>query len=119
MINYYEFNKANYANLPVMTKEELTRSIPYIVSFLDKSKSKYYLMLEADQRYYTLFTFPKGNYNPGELAREIISIAEELGPIKSIEESSDGNMLEIWIGNGEDCRMYGLFDYSRGVIEVL
>ena len=60
----YEFNKANYGNLPNMTDEELAKSVPYIVSFLDKYKSKYYLMINApdkenDSRYYTMFTFPK------------------------------------------------------------
>ena len=112
----YELNKANYGNLPTMTKDELDKSIPYIVSFLDEYKSRYYLMLEAEQRYYTFFTFPNNNYNPGALAHELIDLASELGPIKSIEES--GTMLEIWIGQGEDCRMYGFFDYHEGVIEV-
>lgn len=114
----FELNKANYAVLPTKTHQELEKTIPYIVSFLDQHKSKYYLMLETEQRYYTFFTFPKGNYNPGELAREIVSLAEDLGEVKSIETDRLDNMLEIWIVQNGECRMYGLFDYSKGVIEI-
>ena len=114
----YDINQANYANLPTLTDEQLAKLIPYIVDFLDKNKSKYYLMLEKEQRYYTFFTFPRGNYNPGKLAREIISLAQELGDIKSIEVDELGTMLEIWIVNHGECTMYGLFDYAGGVIEV-
>ena len=115
----FELNQANYINLPTMTDEQLAKKIPYMVDFFDKHKSKYYLMLEKEQRYYTFFTFPRGNYNPGKLAREIISLAKDLGDVKSIEVNGLGNMLEIWIviPDGE-CHMYGLFDYTEGVIEV-
>ena len=117
----FELNQANYAQLPSKTQDQLEKSIPYIVSFLDKSKSKYYLMLEREQRYFTVFAFPKGNYNPGALAHEIIDLISHLGEVKSIEEDAAGaGMLEIWlIPHGEkECRMYGLFDYSEGVIEI-
>lgn len=118
----YELNQANYTNLPSKTQEELAKIVPYIVSFLDKHKSKYYLLLERESRYYTLFTFPKGNYNPGQLAHELIDLIQHLGEVKSIEEDAHGEgMLEIWLTpHGEkECRLYGLFDYSEGVIEIL
>lgn len=115
----FELNQANYANAPTMSKESLTKSIPYIASFISKYKSNYYLLLEKDQRYYTFFTFKK-NFNPTKLAKELIDLAMCLGEVKSIEESNNGGMLEIWVVDkmtGE-CRMYGFFDYQGGTIEI-
>ena len=116
----YELNQVNYANAPTMSKESLTKSIPYVASFISKYKSNYYLLLEKDQRYYTFFTFSNG-FNPTKLAKELIDLVSHLGEVKSIEESESNNgMLEIWVVNkmtGE-CRMYGFFDYQGGTIEV-
>ena len=114
----FEFNQANYANAPTMSKESLNKSISYVASYVSKHKSKYYLMLEKDQRYYTFFTFLHGNFNPTKLAKELIDLAADLGEVKSIEEM--GDMLEIWVVDkmtGE-CKMYGFFDYSKGTIEL-
>ena len=56
------------------------------------------------------------------MAKEIIEVAKSLGSIKSIEVGNNdipGKMLEIWITNlSGECNMYGLFDYTGGVIEV-
>lgn len=116
----FELNQANYANAPTMSKESLNKSIPYVASFISKYKSRYYLLLEKDQRYYTFFTFLHGNFNPTKLAKELIDLAADLGEVKSIEESQLGGMLEIWVVDkmtGE-CKMYGFFDYQRGTIEL-
>ena len=114
----YEFNRVNYGNLPTMSDEALEKSILYIVSFLDEDKAKYYLLLNHDSNYYTLFTFPNDNYYPVGLARELIGIIKDLGPVKSIEKSNNGSALEIWIGDGDDCHVYMLFNYTQGVVEI-
>ena len=115
----YELNKENYIRQPTLTHEKLLKLKPFIISFLDETKSKYYLLLNYTQRHYTFFTFPNKNYNPGELVNQLIELIEGIGEVKAIEKSGLGNMLEIWIkDNSGECDMYGLFDYSGGVIEI-
>lgn len=114
----YELNQANYSKLPTMTEEQLDKKIPYIVDFIDKHKGKYFLVLEREQRHYTILTFKDNRYNPGAMAREVIELINSFSQIKSIEVS--GDMLEIWSTDNdkEDCRMYAFFNYDAGVIEV-
>lgn len=113
----YELNQTNYANLPTLTHEQLEKRVPYIVSFIDKNKGKYYLVLDKEQRYYTILTFKDNKYNPGAMARELIDLLESGNQIKSIEEN--GDMLEIWATNDQnECSMYAFFDYDAGVIEI-
>lgn len=118
----YELNQANYANLPTMTEQQLKAKVPYIVSYLDKHRGSYYLLLEKEQRYYTFFTFKDGHYNPGRMAGELIDIVADLGDVKAIETDNLDNMLEIWITSRDtsdgECSMYGFFNYDGGVIEV-
>lgn len=117
----YELNQANYAKLPSLTDEQLKEKIPYIVSFIDKHKGKYFLVLEREQRHYTILTFKDGRYNPGAMARELLELVKSFSEIKSIEESND--MLEVWVTqkklDQEECRMYAFFNYDAGVIEVV
>lgn len=112
----YELNQANYINLPTLAKEQLERKIPYIVSFIDKNKGNYFLVLERESRHYTLLTFKDGRYNPGAMARELLDLMQSFSEIKSIEDA--GDMLEIWAVCDGECSMYAFFNYDAGVIEV-
>lgn len=112
----YELNQANYINLPTLTKEQLEKKIPYIVSFIDKNKGNYFLVLEKESRHYTILTFKDGRYNPGAMARELLELMQSFSEIKSIEDSD--NMLEIWAVYNDKCSMYAFFNYDAGVIEV-
>lgn len=112
----YELNQANYINLPTLTKEQLEKKIPYIVSFIDKNKGNYFLVLEKESRHYTILTFKDGRYNPGAMARELLELMQSFSEIKSIEDSD--NILEIWAVSNDKCSMYAFFNYDAGVIEV-
>lgn len=114
----YEFNQLSYAGLPSLSSEkELKDARNYIKNYLKENPSIYYLMLNNDKRYYTLYTFVDG-YKFDEMAKEILEIALELGEIKSIEKNENTGVLEFWIMYEEECHMFVLFDYSRGVVEV-
>lgn len=122
----FDLNQANYPNLPTLTEEQLNKKVPFIVDFIDKHKGKNFLVLEKEQRHYTLLTFKDGKYNPGAMARELITLINSFSEIKSIEVSTD--MVEIWViqkkwnpdtnKDEEECRMYAFFNYDAGVIEV-
>lgn len=53
----YELNQAGYASLPKMTKAELEKAKGNIITFLDSNDSRYYMMLNHDNKYFTLFTY--------------------------------------------------------------
>lgn len=111
----YELNQAGYASLPKMTKAELEKAKGNIITFLDSNDSRYYMMLNHDNKYFTLFTY-ENDVNKNKMASEIISVSKTLGEIKAIE--INGNIVEIWILYGEKCDMYAFFDYTKGVIQV-
>ena len=111
----YELNQAGYASLPKMTKAELEKAKENIVTFLDVHNSSYYMMLNHDNKYFTLFVY-ENNIDVEKMAREIISVSKSLGEIKSIEVN--GDIIEIWILYEGKCDMYAFFDYAKGVIQV-
>lgn len=118
-MNLYEMNKTGYAGLPSYTPEDLHQAKKLVVNFLKAHPSNYYLMLnnEENVHYYTLYTFKDG-YKFSAMADEIIDISKDLGDIKSIENAEDGVSLEFWIMYHGECRVFYLFDYAGGVIEV-
>ena len=116
-MNMYEMNKIGYAGLPEMTVEEIQNSIPIIRQFLSNNASNYYMLLNNECKYYTLFKFVN-EYKFKEMAAEIISIILPLGKIKSIELTESGQAMEFWIEYDGECRVFYLFDYARGVIEI-
>jgi hypothetical protein len=115
----YEFNKAGYTNLPSYTAKQLQEDlIPYVSDFLSNHDSKYYMMLNHEERYFTIYTFKEEYHRFRIMAKEIIDIVKDLGPIKSIEYNEDNQILEFWIMRNGECKMFALFDYSRGVVEI-
>ena len=117
-MNLYEMNKIGYASLPAMTKEDLNKSCEKICEFLKNNPSKYYLMLNNESKYYTLYTFRPNYANFLEMAKTIVEIVEQLGEVKSIEPTAANDALEFWIIYENECRVFYLFDYSRGVVEI-
>lgn len=117
-MNLYELNQAGYASLPNMTSKAKRKAKNNIFAFLEKNNlSKYFMILNNEIRYYTVYTYANNYYKPDEMAEEMMSVMEELGSLKSVEVTD--NMVEFWI-TGKDgvCRMYACFPYDRGVIEV-
>lgn len=116
-MNMYEFNQIGYAALPNYLEEDFHKAKKNILDFLKSHSSTYYMFLNNTEHYYTLFTF-KDNFKFKEMSDEIIDIIKELGEVKSIELSEDGNAIEAWIMYNGQCQVFYLFNYERGVIEV-
>ena len=111
----YEMNQAAYSKAHAMDEEEILRATEKLQKFLFKHNSKYYLMLNVEGRYYTIYTY-KEEPNIEKMAYEMVDVAKTLGTIKGIEFEKD--MVEFWIQKTDTCEMYAVFDYSRGVIEI-
>lgn len=118
-MNMYELNKIGYSKLPDLSAVEIEDSINLIKQFLKNNPSKYYMMLNNDVHYYTLYTFKDG-YKFKDMAAEIISVILSVsnGKIKSIEVSEDNLKMEFWMIYDDECHVFYLFDYAGGVIEV-
>ena len=110
----YELNQAAYAKLPTLTSTDKIHS--KIVFFLQRYPGKYYMLLNKDKRYYTVYV-NKSNDND-KLAEDLIDLAmhDMQGELKEVEDSEDH--LEFWIANGDLADMYIFFKYDEGVIEV-
>lgn len=111
----YELNKGMYTNVPPM-KEKAAKKI-ILEFFKEHEEIEYYMMLNHDIHYFTLFHTVK--VNPAKaLCNEVYSIAAELGDIVDVINNQDTKMLELWIRYDKEPIMFGLFDYDRGVVEV-
>lgn len=115
-LTVYDYNKLGYGALPPYDSEGLRLAEKNIREYLKRYPSKYYLMLNNDEHYYTIYTF-KNEYKFTEMAKEILQIAKELGPIHGVEDGGNG-ALELWIKYNGECQLFYLFDYTRGVVEI-
>lgn len=126
----YEMNQIGYASLPKMAKSEVETMKSKVSDWLteilhtyDSETNIYFMLLNNESHYYTIFNWRALTIKDGgdseDLIREIFSIIKGLGTLKSIEPTEAGDAWEFWI-TGQDTvtRMYLLFDYTRGVIEV-
>ena len=114
-MNLYEFNQAGYRSLPTMTDKQLEQAKNVIIQYLTTFDGEYYMLLNNENRYYTLFTYNK-NHKYFSMTQEILSIASELGELKAVERN--GNVVEFWISDNDNCHMYVLLSYDQGVIKV-
>lgn len=110
----YELNQAAYAKLPTITSTESVHQ--KVVSFLERNPGKYYMLLNKDKRYYTVYVNKSRDNN--KLTEDLLDLAmhDMHGELKEIEDSEDH--LEFWIANGDIADMYIFFKYDDGVIEV-
>lgn len=90
-----------------------------IMEYLVQNPSKYYMLLNNDTHYYTMFVL-KDDVNRKKMLQEVIDISRSLGNIKDIVMPEKiGQGLEIWIDiEGFGALMFLLFNYSQGVIEI-
>lgn len=115
----YELNKAGYLSLPTLNELELYSYQQKVLEFINDKKAKYFMLLNHDIRYFTLFSHINEDKDNKYVAKEVMDIARSLGDIKSIELSNDTNAIEFWIVDytGE-CNLYIFFNYDQGVIEI-
>ncbi len=111
----YELNQIAYNQAPTMSKAEIRKATEQIKDFLNSHDSKYYMMLNVEGRYYTLYVYNQ-EHDVEKMAAEMVDVAKTLGILKGIEIGE--NMIEFWIQKNKICEMYAVFDYSQGVIEI-
>lgn len=122
-VNMYEFNRVNMGRLPLLkTKEELDGAKRVVKNFIQDSKANYYMLLNHDNRYFTLFSFRSEKSEATNLimAQDVIECMDNCGfGIIDINPNETGDALEVWVKDleTEAVFMYMLFPYDFGVIE--
>ncbi len=114
-MDLYNLNQLGYASLKNMTYNEIEKAEENLKHFLETHEAKYYMLLNHDQRSYTIFTYQNQN-SPLLMSHEMIDVAKTFGKIKAIEIGKE--MVEFWIQQEKECNMYAMFPYDRGVIVI-
>lgn len=117
----YELNQAGYNSLPKMSKSAIDAKrlelIDWFEGFLDEvGDTIYFMLLNNERHYYTIFAWMEDSANV--LAKEVLSIVQDLGTLKSIEKNDNG-AWEFWVTLPDaTTHAYLLFNYTQGVIEL-
>lgn len=112
----YSCNQQLNENEPILLEVELAARQYKIQDWLkDLDYVNYFMLLNNDLRYYTVFSKKDGNYSYA--ASEIIGCLQDNGKIISIDLTEDYNW-ECWVRDEENkCHLFYLFPYNSGTIE--
>lgn len=127
----YDLNHDLIAQLKDLTPTEIKKRMKLIRSWLYHDTDIYYALVCHEWHYITIFRFPNDNYD--DQIKEIQEIITSLGPIKAIDPTGLGKAVEmhhiedkidqidafeIWIKIDDDMKMFMLFPYGGGIVEV-
>ena len=112
----YDINKAAYKQQKTLSRDKILSYLPQINKFLTINPSNYYMLLNNELHYYTMFVWKNGAVN--DMTSELLKVVKSLGEVKGIEVQID--MIEFWVYDKEkdDCFIYPFFSYAEGVIEI-
>lgn len=115
-ISNYELNQNLMEKEPELTKKEKMIAQNLLKNYFIEKKlkldSKYFMLLNNDKHDYTILSI-KEKFNPDLMSKDLLSLCDERGKIKSVSRTEDHVGVEIWINNF----VYYLFPYDAGVIE--
>ena len=111
----YDLNKTIMGTLePFDMKESIKILSDYFFELYKEDKiSTNYMLLSAEDRDFTVFRFRGLELRIDEMVNEILEVVESRGVVKDVTKNDDAT-VDIWV----DDRLYKLFDFDWGVIEV-
>lgn len=120
----YSFNKQLMDKEPAIGSKELDMAKEHLRTwFTHNFKQKYFMLLCAELRDYTIFNLDATNSwkmaKPETIMRatdDIIECMTNRGQLLIIDDH-DGNSWELWIRTPEGCYAYYLFPYGEAVLE--
>ena len=123
-IDMYSFNRVNMGQLPYLeTEEEIECAKQCLKNYINHTFSTYYMLLNHDNKDFTLFHFKNGvssDIKINTMANDIIECMENRGfGLLEINSDETGSAQEVWVKDKktETVYMYLLFPYDMGVIE--
>ena len=111
----YDLNKTIMGTLGAFDMQESVKILnDYFCELYEQDKiSTNYMLLCAEYRDFTVFRFRGLELRIDEMVNEILEVVESRGVIKDVTKNNDAT-VDIWV----DDRLYKLFDFDWGVIEV-
>ena len=123
----YDINKQLISQLPPMTEEQYIEYENALTEFLVKTNNEYYMLLNNDKHYYTLF-HKNGDIEFEAMPDVLKEILNELGEFITWSAGADDESMELWVKEKwtsvidetehEEVFCYYLFGYDAGVVEV-
>lgn len=116
-VDLYTLNKNTYSADKALSPTKIREGFEKIQrAYTVAKESKYYMLLNNEKRYYTLFHKSDSSIEPfKDVVKECV---ESFGIIKDIVPA-ENDAFEIWITDEEnETYCFMLFDYTAGVIEV-
>jgi hypothetical protein len=120
-MNLYDFNRVNMGQFPILEDTDGAKKI--IKDFVKKQLSQYYMLLNHENRYFTLFNFigyQTTSSKVSSMANDVIECMENQGfGILDVNLDPTESAIEVWVKHRETeaVHMYLLFPYDFGVIE--
>lgn len=117
-ISLYEMNQQIMSQQPVLDPIEFNTALNEIGVWFNKGV-RYFMLLCHEDKNFTLFNIDLHNPTAyAEAAKELGECLVNRGLVLSIEYDNNSNAFEIWIKDDESVKVYYLFQYDEGVIEV-
>ena len=115
-LSLYEVNKQVIVQLPTLKDVELEAARSTLLHYVNnlEHKDDYYMLLCYDLRYFTMFV--RDQKYEENIVDAIMDCLSYVGEVKSVEESSDGHAIEIWVTRDNEAFVMYFFDYGRGVV---
>lgn len=113
-MNLYDLNQSIISQLDPIT--DFTDSIELINSWASKEPDEYFMLLNKDTSYYTLFkakTKKKLEFN--SLGEAVITCLKEISNLRSVSLAEGA--IELWADFEDDLRYFYLFPYDKGIVE--
>ena len=112
-MSLYDINKSVYLKKDNLDDFGISECKALIRSYVKKTKAKYYMLLNNELKYYTVFAIDDEGSNKIDL--EVINTLKEFDNIKDIKEDNDS--IEIWATLNGELGYFLFFDYDKGVIK--
>ena len=119
VIDKYAINKQMYSKITPPSQEEIASMMANVGAWLSTHyKSHYYMLLNNELHYYTVFNILDTNYN--KMIQELKECLAFRGRILDIEYQHAEDAYQIWIKEykTDEVYMFMLFNAEGFVIEV-
>ncbi len=115
----YDLNKMAYAKIPSLEQygEEWNKKLNALILWVSSNSSEYYMLLNNELHYYTVFHIrpmaePSGYFND-----EISNCLMSIGDLLDIDWNEETGAFECWLKHEGNIYMFPFFKYDEGVIK--
>lgn len=115
-MSLYDMNKQIMFQMPELDEEKIVAAKNLIKEYDITFESKYYMLLCNEYKYYTIFNCEKQNKET--LEDVVFECLNNVGQVVSIDKTEDNAAIEIWVKLEKEAKVFYLFDYNKGVVEL-